>query len=198
MRNAEEFYRITAESPPWPLMMRAAALVADASQPRCALDLGCGAGRDTRYLLGQGFDVTAVDENAAALAYLSETAQAASDRLHLVRSTFQDFPFAATGPFDLINAQFSLPFTPPDTFPAMFARLKASLRSGGVFAGQFFGVNDQWKAEGRPLTFVTREEAEELLADLEVLELAEEDADGHVANGRPKHWHTFHILARRS
>lgn len=197
MFNAEEFYRITAGSPPWPLMMRAAALVPSGPQPRRALDLGCGTGRDTRYLLGQGFDVTAVDENAAALAYLSETAQAASERLHLARSTFQDFPFVATGPFDLINAQFSLPFTPPDAFPAMFDRLKASLRPGGIFAGVFFGTNDQWKAEGRPHTFVTREQAEELLRDLETLELVEEDADGHIANGAPKHWHIFHILARR-
>ncbi len=99
MRNAEEFYRITVDSPPWPLMMRAAALVPKPpTAPPRALDLGCGAGRDTRYLLAQGFDVTAVDENPAALAYLERTAQAASVRLHLVRSVFQDFPFAASVP----------------------------------------------------------------------------------------------------
>ncbi len=79
----------------------------------------------------------------------------------------------------------------------MFAQLKAALRPGGIFAGQFFGVNDQWNREGRPLTFVTREQAEDLLRGLEVLELVEEDADGHTANGAPKHWHVFHILARR-
>ncbi len=46
----------------------------------------------------------------------------------------------------------------------MFAQLKAALRPGGAFAGQFFGTNDQWKREGRPLTFVTREQAVALLA----------------------------------
>lgn len=194
MFNAEAFYRITHDQPPWPLMIRAAALVPHGQEPPRALDLGCGAGRDTRYLLVAGFDVTAVDENAAALAYLHD---AASDRLHLVHSSFEDFPFAATGPFDLINAQFSLPFTRPEAFHDMFARLKASLRPGGIFAGQFFGVHDQWNSEGRPHTFLTREQAKELLRDLEVLELVEEDADGHVANGNPKHWHIFHILARQ-
>jgi hypothetical protein len=44
---------------------------------------------------------------------------------------------------------------------------------------------------------VTREQAEALLRDLEVLELIEEDQEGQLANGTPKHWHVFHILARR-
>jgi hypothetical protein len=47
------------------------------------------------------------------------------------------------------------------------------------------------------MTFVTRERAEELLRGLEVVELREEDADSHTADGSPKHWHIFHILARK-
>jgi len=42
-----------------------------------------------------------------------------------------------------------------------------------------------------------REAAEERLLGLEVLEIVEEDVDGHVADGSPKHWHAFHILARK-
>jgi len=198
MRDASEFYRLTQDQPPWPLMMRAATLVTRGDGAPRALDLGCGAGRDTRYLLSEGFDVTAVDENPEALTYLRNLpAGLPSSRLHLVQSSFEDFAFAAHVPFDLISAQFSLPFTRPEAFAPMFARLKAAIRPGGVFAGQFFGVNDQWNREGRPHSFLTREQAEELLRDLEVLELVEEDADGQVANGNPKHWHVFHILARQ-
>jgi hypothetical protein len=47
------------------------------------------------------------------------------------------------------------------------------------------------------MSFHTRPEAEALLSDLEIIEFTEEDADGHVADGSPKHWHVFHILARR-
>jgi tellurite methyltransferase len=198
MRDASEFYRLTQNQPPWPLMMRAATLVTHGDGAPRALDLGCGAGRDTRYLLSEGFDVTAVDENAEALTYLRELpAGLPAEHLHLIQSTFEEFPFAAHAPFDLVSAQFSLPFTRPEAFALMFARLKAAIWPGGVFAGQFFGVNDQWNREGRPLSFVTREQAEDLLRDLEVLELVEEDADGQVANGNPKHWHVFQILARR-
>jgi len=79
----------------------------------------------------------------------------------------------------------------------MFGRLKAALAPGGVFAGQFFGVHDEYNNTERVMTFLTRAEAEDLLSDLEVIELTEEDADGHKADGSPKHWHVFHILARR-
>src|SRR5258706_15675273 len=59
------FYGFTKDSPPWQLLVRAAAL---APRRGSALDLGAGAGRDTRYLLEQGFQVTAVDPHPPAVA----------------------------------------------------------------------------------------------------------------------------------
>jgi tellurite methyltransferase len=51
--------------------------------------------------------------------------------------------------------------------------------------------------QGRPMTFLTRERAMELLRGLEILEFDEEDVDSHVADGTPKHWHVFHIIAQK-
>lgn len=184
------FYGFTKDSPPWPLLIRAAVL---APRKGAALDLGAGAGRDTRYLLGQGFAVTAVDAEASSVALLRAIE---SDRLRVVRSSFQDFDFAGA-PFDLISAQFALPFIPRAHFAEVFARITSALAPGGVFAGQFFGDRDEWATAGRDMTFVTQAEAEVLLRDLDVIELTEEDEDGHKADGSPKHWHIFHILARR-
>lgn len=184
------FYGFTKDSPPWPLLMRAAALASKGGQ---ALDLGAGAGRDTRYLLEQGFQVTAVDAEPGAVALLAALPQ---DHLQVAQSSFADFPFAFAT-YDLINAQFALPFMPRDRFTTVFVRLKAALVPGGVFAGQFFGVHDEWNTPDRAMTFLTRAEAEDYLSDLDVIELTEEDADGKIADGSPKHWHIFHILARR-
>lgn len=184
------FYSFTKDSAPWPLLMRAAAL---APRQGRALDLGAGAGRDTRYLLEQGFHVTAVDADSGAVALLSALP---ADRLHVVQSSFEDFDFALAT-YDLISAQFALPFTPRDRFTDMFARLKTALAPGGIFAGQFFGIHDQWNTPDRDMTFHTRAEAEALLSDLEIIELTEDETDGHTADGSPKHWHVFHILARR-
>jgi tellurite methyltransferase len=188
--DAERFYSLTRDSPPWPLLIRAVSLL---GYPGRALDLGAGAGRDTRFLLEHGFQVTAVDADPHAVAILSSLGHAG---LQVVHSSFEDFAFG-TDTFDLINAQFSLPFVPPDRFESVFARVKRALAPGGAFAGQLFGVHDEWNTPDRGMTFLTRQQSRRALRGLEIVEFREEDADGHVADGSPKHWHVFHILARR-
>lgn len=193
------FYRITRDNPPWPLMTRGAALAPSRAGGRRALDLGAGAGRDTRELLAQGFHVTAVDGQAEAVALLSalpEDLKPFQERLRVVQSRFEDFAFEPAS-YDLINAQFALPFMERGDFFAVFGRIKAALALGGVFAGQFFGDRDEWNTGDTTMTFLTRAEAEALLANLETVEFRELEEDGHVADGRPKHWHVYHILARK-
>lgn len=186
--NWEEFYRITKDHPAWPRLVKAVALLSQAGK---ALDLGCGAGRDTRYLLAHGFAVTAVDREAASLALLNDLP---TEHLRLVQSTFESFTFEH---YHLINAHFALPFTAKEHFSEVFARLKAALLPGGIFVGQFFGTNDTWNTPETSMTFLTREQVLNQLTGLEILELDEEDQDGTTANGSPKHWHVYHIIARK-
>lgn len=185
--NWEEFSHITKNNPPWPRLVRAVSLLGHTGE---ALDLGCGGGRDTRYLLAHGFQVTAVDNEAASLAALADLPR---EHLHLVQSTFEDFSFTS---YDLINAHFALPFTQKEQFSAVFARLKAALKPGGIFVGQFFGINDTWNTPETTMTFFTREQAHTQLAGLEIVEFEEEDRDGTTARGDAKHWHVYHIVAR--
>ena len=183
----EDFYKFTKDSPPWPLLIKAVSLL---THKACALDLGCGAGRDTKYLLGQGFHVTAVDSDPHAIVLLGALPQ---QNLRLVLSTFQDFTYEM---YDLVNAQFALPFTPKESFNEVFARVKAAIKPGGIFVGQLFGIHDQWNTPQNSMTFLTREQVEALFTDMHIREFREEDVDGHVADGSPKHWHTFHVIAQ--
>ena len=48
------------------------------------------------------------------------------------------------------------------------------------------------------LTFHTRAEVDTLLADWEVELLGEEEDDSVTPRGTEKHWHIWHIVARRS
>ena len=89
-------------------------------------------------------------------------------------------------------------FLPEEHFHLVFARIKQALHAGGLFVGQFFGVNDEWNTPGNQMTFLTREQAEAELKGLKVLEFREEDVDSHVADGTPKHWHVFHIIAQKA
>ncbi len=184
----EDFYKITKGRPPWPLLVQAVSLH---SQGKDALDLGCGAGRDTRFFLEKGFTVTAVDNDPHAIALLADLPQ---NRLRIVHSSFEAFDFEM---YDLVNTHFALPFLPEEHFHLVFVRIKQALRVGGLFVGQFFGVNDEWNIPGNQMTFLTREQAESELKGLEVVEFQEEDLDSHIADGTPKHWHVFHIIAKK-
>jgi len=75
----------------------------------------------------------------------------------VVQAAFAHFAFEGA-PYGLISAQFALPFMPSGEFADVFTRLKAALAPGGIFAGQLFGVHDQWNTPGRPMTFLTRPE----------------------------------------
>lgn len=107
-------------------------------------------------------------------------------------------PYAgATWPeCDLLNSSFALPFCHPDDFPAVWERIVASLRPGGRFAGQLFGERDGWSGND-DMTFQTRAEAEALFAGFELERFDEYEEDGHTALGAPKHWHLFHVVARK-
>ena len=168
---------------------------ADASAPGLAVDLGCGAGRDTAELLRRGWRVLAIDGEEEAIRRLRARPDVATagDRLHTQVSTFEDAAWPAA---ELVNASFALPFCPPEAFDALWERIVRSLPVGGRFSGQLFGDRDEWSGEAE-LTFHTRAQAEALLGAFELELFDELEQDGQTAVGRPKHWHLFHVVGRK-
>ena len=161
--------------------------------PGRALDLGCGAGRDTRYLVAHGWQVTAVDQEADAIAHLADLPRA---NLRAAQSSLEDFDYEKEA-YDLISAQFSLPFISRSRFDEAFSRIKAAIKPGGVFTGQFFGPHDTWNTPDSDMTFHTQEQVNDLLGDLRIVEASEVDRPGNTATGEMKHWHVFHIIAQK-
>jgi hypothetical protein len=96
----------------------------------------------------------------------------------------------------LVTASYALPFCPPERFEALWARIVESLPPGGRFAGQLFGERDDWSGRG-DITFLTRPRLERLLGGFVLEWLVEEDEDGPTAMGERKHWHCFHVVARK-
>ena len=184
-----KFVENTKDQPPWPRLVQGADMF---DQPGDALDVGAGAGRDTAYLLLRGWRVTAVDSSPSAAAALRRLP--GRRNLHVVVSAVQDFDPAA---YDLINAQFSLPFIPPAHFDAAVERLRESVRPCGVMAATFFGKGDEWNVPGTEQNFSSRTDVERIFSGWETIELTEVEEDGHTADGTPKHWHVFHVIARR-
>jgi SAM-dependent methyltransferase len=179
---------------------------AEPTRERRAVDLGCGAGRDTIELLRRGWRVLAIDAQEEAIERLRahDEVQACGDRLETLVA---DFESAVWAPTDLVNASFALPFCPPQRFAGLWSRITTSLDAGGRFCGQLFGDHDEW-ASSPPtsggdwssppaMTFQTRAEVDDLLGAFEIEQLIEIDEDGSTAVGDAKHWHLYHVVARK-
>jgi SAM-dependent methyltransferase len=178
-------------------------------EPGRAIDLGCGDGVETRALLDGGWSVLATDGDPGVVERVtSPLDEQQLARLEVRRAEFAEIAAVPVGsstgpsggaddpwlpPADLIYAGFALPFCDPVSFPRLWAAIRVSLRPGGVFAGEFFGPDDEWN--GRPgMTFHARTEVEAMLAGLRVVQLVEDNRDGRSVHG-PKHWHVFHAVA---
>ncbi|MBA3679456.1 class I SAM-dependent methyltransferase [Candidatus Saccharibacteria bacterium] len=159
-----------------------------------ALELGSGGGSDTRFLVEKGFTVTAVDYQQSAKNFIQK--QILEGKVNFVCSAFEDLELPANQ-YDLINAEFSLPFVGPENFNDIFAKIKQSLQSGGVFVGQFFGDKDEWNKPGSKYAFQTEKEALELLQGLHIIRFENDERDGVLADHKPKHWHQFNIIAQK-
>jgi tellurite methyltransferase len=190
----DAYYNATAGRPPRRTLLAALERFETLPQPPRAIDLGCGDGRDTIELLRRGWEVIAIDAAPAALERLTRRADLPSGaRLTPRCGKFEelDWPEAA-----LVNASFSLPLCEPAAFPALWRKITRLLVPGGRFAGQLYGERDSWAAD-RAIT-VFDEAGARRLFEAYALEMFEiEESDSVTPRGRAKHWHIFHILARR-
>jgi hypothetical protein len=184
----DAFLKATSKMKHRPLLGEALQYV---SHDGVALDLGAGALSDASFLLDLGFKVTAVDNNPKIVEYAKP-----DENLSIEICTFEDYSFPENS-FDLVNAQYSLPFNRPETFKEVFRKMCASLKRGGIFTGQLFGTEDGW-ADNTAMTFFSAEEVRELLSCFSKAHvLREEKKMGPTASGTDKFWHVFHIIAEK-
>lgn len=192
----EDYYRAVEGRPLRPLFVDAIPLLPTAAAdvpPLVAVDLGCGDGTETLELLKHGWTVLAVDGSREGIERLRESVPPA----HRARLTTRVAPFAEVSlpPADLVYAGLSLPFCDPRDFAEVWVAITSALRPNGLFVGHLFGPHDSW-ADKPDMTFHTREDVEAMLAGFEIEQLHEQDEDGEAVGG-PKHWHVFHVIARR-
>ena len=193
-----KYYAATEGRPPRPTLL--AALDRFAAEGVCgiAADLGCGDGRDAIELLRRGWRVIAIDAEPVALERLRARPDLpAGARLDLRAATFEE---ADWGKVELVNASFTLPFCPPAAFPALWRKIDASIVTDGRFAGQLCGPRDSWAERGmdnRPITFHNEAAARGLFARYAIELFEIEETDSVTPRGETKHWHLFHVVAKK-
>ena len=160
--------------------------------PGIAIDIGCGAGRDTRYLLEKGYAVTAIDKDPSVEDYLKRLPH--SDNLKFICTAIEDYNFES---YDLVNAHYALPFITNVSFDAAMKKIIDSMKPDGLFVGQLFGVDDEWNTPDTKMSFCERSVVNTFFHNFKHLDIREVNEEGSTASGDSKHWHVFNIIARK-
>ncbi|MDE1875102.1 MAG: class I SAM-dependent methyltransferase [Patescibacteria group bacterium] len=195
MNSWSTYYAAVANQPPSVLIQQA---VSRLDRRDSALDLGSGTMRDSEYLLNQpvGFRrVQSVDSSPDALPYAELMRAKHGHRFDHARTPFADFDYGIDR-YDLVHANFSLPFHGPIGFESLMGRILASVRISGVFSGVLFGWNDGWRRLSKPYAFHSRQEVKEMFDGFDV-SLQEAQFEGALSDNSRKHWHYFRVIAKK-
>jgi SAM-dependent methyltransferase len=188
------YYEKLRERPPRRTLLAALDRFGPGSAGALAVDLGCGDGRDTIEMLRRGWRVVAVDSEPEALRRLQTRPLPEGSEVTPILARFEEVPMPIG--LSLVNSSFAMPLCEPQAFHRLWERIREALPTDGRFSGQWYGPRDSW-ADRPGMTFVTRAEALALLDGLELEMFEEEEDDGVTPRGNAKHWHIFHIVARR-
>ncbi len=162
--------------------------------PGNAVELGCGAGRDTICLIKNGWNVLAIDRKEVESRIAVKLEVKEQKQFKFLKQKFEDIELEKN---NLVVANFSLPFCNKNYFKELWNKIDDSILKDGYFVGNFFGENDEWKITKRKMTFLTKEQVIELFSNFEIIEFKEVEKDGITGLGQMKHWHVFNVIAKK-
>jgi SAM-dependent methyltransferase len=170
------------------------------SEPKIAIDCGCGAGADIDYLARNGFTVHGFDVEQESISRC-QSRFGDIDNVVLSESSFSNFEYPKAS---LVVADASLFFCPSSEFKKVWSDICQCLLPNGVFCGSFLGKEDTMAAPGdNPSVFwpeVTAfEEMEitELFKSFEVLRFRTHKSKGKTAQGVAHNWHIYQVVAQK-
>ncbi len=134
MRNIEKFYENTKNAMPHDNIKK---FVEMKTKTGNAIDLGCGAGRDTIFLIKNNWNVTAIDREDTKKII---EANLNTDDLKKLKFMCQNFENIKLEKNDLIVSNFSIPFCSKNYFNDFWNKIVNSINSGRILCREFFWI----------------------------------------------------------
>ena len=181
-----------ANPEPQPLLVEALSFVQNKDT---VLDIGAGPLIDAEYLLKKGFrEVVSVDPDSTS----AEVAENIADKGFVFHNThIEAYSFPAAY-FDMVSAQFVLPYMKEAVVQKVLKRIHDSLKPGGVFTGHLFGENDSWNTPEDFRMYTSLKKTREMLQAFDFVVLREEEKDTVSRLGKPKHSHKIEFIVTKS
>lgn len=192
MNNIQQYYNKTKSNEP----KKNVKYIIEAVKPKPgkAIDLGCGAGNETVYLIKNNWNVTAIDRENVKERIEKRLTEEEQKRFKFQNQKFEELNLEEN---NLTIANYSLPFCNKNKFNEMWEKIADSIMPGGYFVGNFFGLNDEWVNTKTEATFLSKEQVLKLFERFEVIKFKEIENDSLTGAGKMKHWHLFHVIARK-
>lgn len=132
MNEIHEYYKNTKNALPHKNVQRV--LEMDII-PGNAIDLGCGAGRDTIYLIKNGWNVLAIDKEETK-GLIEEKLN--ENELKNFRFSLQNFQNVELENNSLLVSNFSIPFCGKKYFKEFWNKIEESIEKGRIFCWELF------------------------------------------------------------
>lgn len=167
------------------------------------LDLGCGQGRDSLFMLKKGFNVTMVDKSEEKIKKIKEYIQKNNlpkDKISLYCQNIGNYNIESNK-FDIINAFNSLQFLPKKESLQMIDKIKKSLKNKGYVIISSFTVNDPLyeKTTNNSRCFFESQELRKLFSDFNIIFYKEGliEENGHPGYPEPHQHHVVKLIAQK-
>lgn len=155
-----------------------------------AIDLGCGSGNETVYMIKNGIKVIAIDRQLNQDFILNRLSDSEKQLISFKKSSFEDVELPKT---KLLTAFFSIPFCNPNNFDELWTKIYNSIEDNGYFVGQLFGDRDAWNVVESINTF-SIDKVKEYLKNYNIIKLEEIE---YVRESDNKKWHFYDIMAQK-
>lgn len=191
----ERYFQKNKDRDVRPLFLESLKYLNDSLNAKKELDLGCGVGVETFALLKNNFLVDSVDHQLEAKKYIESNLDPIyQSKFSFYLSDFSDFKY--TKQYDFVYAYHSLSFCKSEDFLKLTNDAVHCLKMNGVFAGSFFGEQDEWSLNGK-VNGITKNDLLKILNSFEILSFKETLQNNAASTNECQKFHVFDVIAQR-